>query len=200
MCSEIDLIKDEIIKFGRLCYDKGYLSGTVGNISVYQSDELILITRSGVHKGLLTRDDIITVDIEGRKLEGEGKPSIELPLHLALYRENLTDQRTFRAVIHAHHISISYLSYLDCSLSEFDLDPLPCVSTDLKNITEVEYFDPGSQELLRAVREKIKKFDNIILKNHGVLVGSEDLLKAFICLEDIITVTELVMNIKSMKI
>ena len=62
----IEKVKQEIISFGKLIYDKGYNAGKDGNISVRLDANRILITRSGALLGFLTDDDFVVVDNDGK--------------------------------------------------------------------------------------------------------------------------------------
>ena len=70
--------------------------GTSGNVSV-RIDDHVCITPSGFDYDRLTPADITVMDLEGTIVEGNPKPSSEVPMHLLVYRE--TDAE---AVIHTH--------------------------------------------------------------------------------------------------
>jgi methylthioribulose-1-phosphate dehydratase len=92
---------------GRALHARGWAFGTAGNFSaVIRRDPLILaISRSGVDKGELGPDRILAVDGDGRRIEGEGKPSDETVVHLAVVRE-----RSAGAVLHTHSVWNTLLS------------------------------------------------------------------------------------------
>ncbi|MFA6122209.1 MAG: methylthioribulose 1-phosphate dehydratase [Sphingomonas sp.] len=89
--------QDEIVAVGRWLDGKGWAPATSGNYSARLEDGSIAVTVSGRHKGRLTRDDIMRVDVEGHALDGK-RPSAETALHLALYRLF----PTCGAVLHSH--------------------------------------------------------------------------------------------------
>ena len=74
-----------IVAVGRWLDSKGWAPATSGNYSLRLDDGNFAVTVSGRHKGRLTEDDVMSVDAEGRSLDGK-KPSAETALHLALYR------------------------------------------------------------------------------------------------------------------
>ena len=62
----------------------------------------------GRHKGELSAEDFLVVDLDGQ-VRSEGKrPSAELPLHLQLYRRD----EALGAVLHTHSLSATVLSRL----------------------------------------------------------------------------------------
>ncbi|MHB1606512.1 MAG: methylthioribulose 1-phosphate dehydratase [Leptospirales bacterium] len=101
-------------------YRHGWVVGTSGNLSIRLPGAGIRITSSGRHKGLLVKEDLLTVDEEGRLLdETSSRPSAELSLHLAIYRR-IPDAR---AVYHVHTIESNLVS-LWASDGEIFLPPL----------------------------------------------------------------------------
>jgi methylthioribulose-1-phosphate dehydratase len=89
---------------------RGWVLGTSGNLSaVAQRDPLRLaITPSGVDKGAIRSDQIISIDEHARMLgANNGKPSDESPLHIRLAKE-----RQAGAVFHTHSVWSTMLSDL----------------------------------------------------------------------------------------
>lgn len=100
-------LASQLAEVGRHCYARGWALGTSGNFSaVARTNPLTLaITTSGVDKGLLEPDQIVEIDEFGRVVRGEGKPSAEALLHLAIVRS-----RGAGAVLHTHSIWSTILS------------------------------------------------------------------------------------------
>jgi methylthioribulose-1-phosphate dehydratase len=73
----------------------------------------LLMAPSGVDKGLVAPDDLITVDGDGQLLDGSGKPSAETLLHLAIVKN-----RGAGAVLHTHSQAATLLSKLACPSGE----------------------------------------------------------------------------------
>ncbi len=91
-------------------YLRGWALGTSGNLSaVVARDPLRLaITPSGVDKGALCDQQILTIDENARVVSGhDARPSDESPLHIRIVRE-----RTAGAVLHTHSIWSTMLSDL----------------------------------------------------------------------------------------
>lgn len=86
-----------IIAVGRAFDARNWAPATSGNYSIRLADGRVAITVSGRHKGRLTTDDVMTVDLDGRSLDGK-KPSAETALHTMLYRR-FAD---VGAVLHSH--------------------------------------------------------------------------------------------------
>ena len=69
-------------------YRRGWVLGTSGNFSALTGREplSLCITASGNEKGGLSGEHFLEVDADGKVTSGEGKPSAETLLHLAIYR------------------------------------------------------------------------------------------------------------------
>jgi L-ribulose-5-phosphate 4-epimerase len=65
----------------------GLVTLTWGNVSGIDRDRgLVAIKPSGVAYEGMTASDLVTVDLDGKRVDGELQPSTDTPTHLALYR------------------------------------------------------------------------------------------------------------------
>jgi methylthioribulose-1-phosphate dehydratase len=98
---------EQLIAAGRRFDARGWVLGTSGNFSAVVSREplRLAITRSGTHKGELTRDDILELDGAATVVDGRGAPSAETRLHF-----EIVQQRGAGAVLHTHSIWSTFLS------------------------------------------------------------------------------------------
>lgn len=83
--TRFEIARKALAEVGRRIDAKGWAPATSGNYSMRLDDGSFAVTVSGRHKGRLTEDDIMRVDAAGNAI-GEGRPSAETALHLALYR------------------------------------------------------------------------------------------------------------------
>ncbi len=101
-------LSQAIIDAGRFLYGRGWSPATSSNYSARLSSAEALLTVSGKHKGQLTPDDLLAVDMDGRSLEDGKKPSAETLLHTQLYRW----RPEIGAVLHTHSVNATVLSRL----------------------------------------------------------------------------------------
>lgn len=89
-------------------YRRGWVLGTSGNFSALIRREplTVCITASGNEKGFLDEANFLTVDASGAVTNGDGKPSAETLLHLAIYRL----RENAGAILHTHSIWGTILS------------------------------------------------------------------------------------------
>ena len=96
-----------ISEIGRSFYARGWALGTSGNFSSVMSTNplRLAITSSSVDKSLLTPDQILQIDAEGKVVEGLARPSAEALLHLMVVRV-----RGAGAVLHTHSVWSNIIS------------------------------------------------------------------------------------------
>lgn len=171
-------IRKEVIKTGVKMINSNLVMGTWGNISVrIPETDLIAITPSGVDYEEIELENIVIMNIEGETIDGNMKPSIENPLHRAIYK-NRTD---VSSIIHTHSEF--------CTAMAIVRKPIPAAIEDLVqivggNVRVSEYRLPGTEELGVEVVKALQDRNAAILANHGaIVVGNtlkETLKTAFI--------------------
>jgi methylthioribose-1-phosphate isomerase len=93
----ITAVGQQIADIARSLYARGWMPGTAGNISV-RTGQTAAITGSGLSKGELTADDMVTVAVaDSQPVSGSRRPSAETAIHTAIYRATDAD-----AVVHVH--------------------------------------------------------------------------------------------------
>ena len=95
---EAESLRAEIIRTGRKLWERQYVDGNGGNISVRLGTRFVLCTPTLVSKADLQTADICLSDLEGRILAGDRALTSELLLHLEIYKAN----PKARAVVHCH--------------------------------------------------------------------------------------------------
>ncbi len=159
-----------IVAAGRRLYERRILASIEGNMSVRLDSDRILATPSGVNKGFMSEDELIVTDLEGTP-EGGGKPSSEMFMHLAIYRE----RPDLNAIVHAHpKVATGY------AVAGRQLPPavLAEIVTTLGCIPIAPYGTPSTEELAEAVAGPIKMYDALLLANHGALTAGNSLPQA----------------------
>jgi L-fuculose-phosphate aldolase len=164
-------LKEDIVRICRMLHRKNYLAATDGNVSVRLGDR-VLITPSGINKGLMEAYQVITVDLTGRVLTGEGDPTSEIRMHLLAYEL----RPDIAAVVHAH---LPYATA--CTLAGIDLlEPiLPEVVITLGGIPTAPYATPGTDEVPEAIRGIIQEYDALLLSRHGAMTVGPDVMDAY---------------------
>lgn len=163
---------DQLVMIMERIYSYQMTTTSGGNLSILDENGDIWITPAGVDKGSLTRDDMVRVTPSG-EIIGRHRPSSEWPFHSILYKR----RPDIKAVLHAHPPAL-----LGFSIAR--KVPNTALIPNIDNVCgEIKYADyelPGSEELSENIA---KVFDSgvsaVMLENHGVVVGKEDLFEAF---------------------
>jgi L-fuculose-phosphate aldolase len=169
-------LADELVQVCRKVYENKFVSAYDGNISVRNSANTFLITRSGVCKGEVTLDDILEMDADGKVLKGKGKVSTENKLH----RYAFSKRQEVNAVVHCHPI---YASAFAVFGEGFTKHVLPEVILTLGKIPLCEYATPSTDELTNTLEPHINYSWAFLLRNHGAITLGKDLKDAYYKIE-----------------
>jgi L-fuculose-phosphate aldolase len=165
-------MKEDLVRYGRLLYERGLMTGTAGNISERSGQDEMLITPSGACKGMLSEKDLVRVRIsDGAALEG-GRPSIETPFHLAFYRR----RPEVGAVVHTHPTYCTTMAVMGREV-------MPAIIPEGllvlgREVPMVPYGTPGSQELAANLDRAAAAGDAFIMEMHGAITVGRDLRQA----------------------
>ena len=162
----------DICTVGHWMYERGYVASTDGNISVRLGPDRILTSPTCLSKGMMTSDDLVITDLEGRRVDGTRKPSSEMGMHVLIYRL----RPDVNAVCHAHPPVATGFAAAGLALDK----PILCeLVLDLGGVPLARYGTPGTAELTAAVEPFIRDHNAILMANHGVVTYGADLLTAF---------------------
>lgn len=162
----------ELIYFSKLCYSKGYVSATDGNISIRESKNCILTTATEICKGKVTVKDIVKVDSGGRIIAGKKKPSTELKLHLYIY----SCRKDIKAVVHTHP---KFCAAFAASGIALDKPVFPEIYLKLGKIPLAKYATPSTDEVPESISKFVNEYNAILLANHGLVTYGRTIEEAY---------------------
>jgi L-fuculose-phosphate aldolase len=178
MAANESALRHEIVRIGRLLYERGLIVAGDGNISARLGQELVLTTPSGACKGMLDPADIVVVDMAGRVQDDRHRPSSELPMHLAVYQ----CRPDVLAVVHAHPpLAVA------CTLAGVRMDQpvLPEVIITLGMVPTADFALAGTREMYDVLAPFLPSHNAILLAHHGALTVGDTLLRAFMRMEQV---------------
>ncbi len=155
---EIFLI-DKLIEVGKELAQLGCQDKNGGNFSV-RTKEAMIIKTTGSWPDRLTREDFVLVSGFKKNqvfVKGNQEPSSEARLHWGTYEV----RPDINCLLHSHDFLVINSS------------------TRLRDIGYIKNYPYGTMELARAVKRSAKKWDYIIMKDHGVLSLGKDIKTAF---------------------
>ena len=171
-------MREELCRAAQLLYQRGYVVGHDGNLSLRLGEDRILITPSGVSKGRLEPDMLVVCDLEGRVHSGARYPSSETAMHLLVYKE----RPDAGAVVHAHPPMATAFAIRRTPLKE------PYLTETVSGLGEVPvapFALPSTPEVPRSVEPYLKDHSALLLANHGALTWGADLWSAFDAMETV---------------
>jgi L-fuculose-phosphate aldolase len=160
---------EALCAYARRMVADGLAEGTSGNLSVRRGD-LVAVTPSAVDPERLRPEDVCHVQLDGTQVGGAGRPSSELPMHLAVYRR--TDAL---AVVHTHSPWATAVSTVAP-----ELPPVHYLLVFLGGAVRVApYATPGSEELGDRLVEALAGSSAALLQNHGAVAVGPSLEHAY---------------------
>ena len=169
---EIQSLKERICGIGERIWNKGYVDGNGGNITVRVGDNLVLCTPTLISKGFMTPDDICMVDLDGNQVAGTRPRTSEVNTHLAIMK----NEPNAKSCVHAHPIYAT-------AFAVAGVTPPSCLIPEpevfLGEIGFASYQTPGSPENAAEVAKLAKKHQSILMQNHGVICWGKDVEDAY---------------------
>jgi L-fuculose-phosphate aldolase len=164
--------RDALVRCGRALWKRRLVTGTSGNLSYRLDDGTLLVTPSARSLGDLEPDELVRVGADGAPL-GEGRPTSELPLHLAAY----TVRPEIRCVVHTHPTMCVVWSKTGAI---FPRDTVGASET-LRNCAWTPYVKNGTQDLAELCAAQFAAgIDVVMMERHGLSVVSSNLDDAFL--------------------
>lgn len=157
-------------------YERRLTFSSGGNVSM-RTENGVLITPSGKNKGRLKPEEIVKTDIMG-KLQGTGKPSIELGFHLAVYNS----RPDVNAVVHCHPL---YCTALAVKGEKLKTGLTPEGVLLLGDVPNMPYATPGTKQLVDVIAEYSGHHDAMIMERHGAITLGKDLEEAYNRMEEL---------------
>ncbi len=174
-------LKRQVYEANMLLPKHGLVTFTWGNVSGFDPERgLFAIKPSGVPYEELRPEDMVLVDLEGTKVEGELNPSSDTPTHAVLYKRFLG----IRGVVHTHSPWATSWAQAGRSIpcygtthADYFYGEIPCVRNLTKAEIEADY-EKNTGILIADEFQNMKKDPNavpaVLCKNHGVFTWGKD--------------------------
>jgi L-ribulose-5-phosphate 4-epimerase len=108
-------LKELLVMASRILDDQGIMD-ELGHFSARVPNENLVIMNGKISPGQATEEDMVVLDLSGKKLEGRLEPAKEIPLHLSVYQK----RPDVMAVAHTHSPMIVTLSMAGVRLRPAD--------------------------------------------------------------------------------
>lgn len=170
----LEELKKQVYEANMLLPKFGLVIFTWGNVSgVDREKELFVIKPSGVDYDKLTPEDMVVVDFDGNKVEGELNPSSDTATHAVLYRRF----PAIGGVVHTHSSWATSWAQAGRAIpcygtthADYIYGSIPCV----RNLTKEELdagYEHNTGVLIADLFEKeqldYQAVPGVLCKNHG---------------------------------
>lgn len=171
-------IRKELVEYGKRLVDTELTSGTGGNLSYFDSETgYMAITPSGLDFYKTKEEDIVILALDGTVIEGHRTPSSEWVMHKRIYET----RKDINAIIHGHTI---YASVLACLREELPATHY-MIAVAGETVRVADYASFGSKELAENAAKGMEDRNAVLLANHGIIGGSNNLRNAFNVIEEV---------------
>ena len=139
-----ETIRKQVLEAILDAVEQGLIKGTSGNIAMRdETEDVVAITPSGIPYKGMQPEDIAIVDLNGKWLDGNYKPSSEVPMHTAVMRA----RPDVRATVHTHGMFATIMA-----MGEGELLPVtPPQCEFAPGAKKFPFTMPGSNEVAERV-------------------------------------------------
>jgi len=179
----LEELKQQVLMANLLLPKYGLVTFTWGNVSgIDRARGLVVIKPSGVEYELMTVEDMVVVDLDGKIVEGKLKPSSDTPSHIELYKAF----PTVGGVVHTHSKWATTFAQAGLSIpamgtthADYFYGEIPCT----RAMTEEEIAGEYEKETGRVIVETFRKLDassipGVLVRSHGPFTWGSDPLNA----------------------
>jgi L-ribulose-5-phosphate 4-epimerase len=165
--ANLDLVKHGLVIF------------TWGNASAIDREQgLVVIKPSGVDYDVMKPSDMVVVDLDGRVVEGNLKPSSDLATHLELYKAFTA----IGGVVHTHSTYATAWAQAGTSIpnigtthADYFASAIPCT----RQMTEAEVFGSYEKDTGKVIIEAFEGINplevpGVLVHNHGPFSWGKD--------------------------
>ena len=174
--AELQGFKEQICDIGRRLWQRAYVDGNGGNLSIRVSDHLVLCTPTLVSKGFMKPEDLCLVDLEGNQKAGSKKRTSEILMHLQIMKA----QPKAKAVCHCHPPHAT-------AFAVAGVEPPTCMIPEIEvfigKVPIAPYLTPGTPEMGAKVAELVDQHNTVLMANHGVVSWSHNLEDTYFKME-----------------
>ena len=183
MSTMISELRTQLIEVCHLAYQRGYLCGTEGNLSIRIDENQILSTASNTCKGRISDSDLLLSDSAGNLISSafhraDAKLSTELKMHLRAYKM----RPDIRAIVHAHPVTAVGFTVAGKNLEKAVLPEVVCT---MGSIPTAPYATPSTDEVPDSIEVLAVNHDAILLDHHGAITFGSDIWSAFFKMETV---------------
>jgi L-ribulose-5-phosphate 4-epimerase len=174
----LELLKNEVLAANLEIQAKKLAILTWGNVSAIDRERgLVVIKPSGVNYGDLRPESLVVVDLDGRTVEGNLKPSSDTPTHLELYKAF----PSIGAVVHTHSTWATVWAQaglgippLGTTHADYFYGEIPCTRAMRRDEVEKDYEKNTGLVIVECFKGiDPQNIPAVLVRNHGPFVWGD---------------------------
>ncbi len=166
----LEKYRPQAIQFLAACHrisELMYVTGHGGNAAWKLDDNLVLITPTQMNKGKIQLEDLVFIDLSGKKVEGTRNSTGETPMYVNFFR----DRPDIKTVMHCHPPYTG--AFAITKGTNHLMRPIyPETTTEVGPVPVVPYGEPLTQRLADNFLPFLKKYNAFLMENHGLVIMS----------------------------
>jgi L-ribulose-5-phosphate 4-epimerase len=175
----LEELKEKVCKANLDLVKHGLVLFTWGNVSAIDRESgLVVIKPSGVSYDNMKPEDMVVVDLDGKVVEGDLRPSSDTPTHLVLYR----NFKNIGGVVHTHSTYATAwaqagrdIPNIGTTHADYFHEDIPCT----RDMKKGEVFGEYEKETGEVIVERFKGMNPddtpaVLVKNHGPFAWGTD--------------------------
>ena len=179
----LESLKQEVFEANLSLVTHGLVIFTWGNVSAIDRESgLVVIKPSGVDYDVMKASDMVVVDLDGKIVEGDLRPSSDTPTHIELYKAF----PNIGGVVHTHSTYATAwaqagrdIPNIGTTHADYFYEDIPCTRDMKKN----EVFADYEKETGKVIVERFKDMSPddtpaVLVKNHGPFAWGTDAANA----------------------
>jgi L-ribulose-5-phosphate 4-epimerase len=176
-------LREQVLEANLELVRRGLVLYTFGNASgIDRGENRVLIKPSGVPYHKMKPEHLVLTDLEGRVLDGNLRPSSDLPTHLVLYRAFAE----IGGVVHTHSEHATAWAQARCEIpcfgtthADYFYGPVPVTEPMPEDEIAGEYEKNTGHAILRAFRDRsAASTPGVLVANHGPFAWGPDVSTA----------------------
>ena len=181
----LEELKKRVYEANMLLPKYGLVTFTWGNVSeIDRESGIFAIKPSGVDYDKLKPEDMVVMDLEGNKIEGDYKPSSDTPTHLVLYKK----YPEIGGVVHTHSPEATSWAQAGRSIplygtthADYFFGEIPCARSLTPEEIDSAYEKNTGLVIIETFEErKLNPMHTpgVLCKNHGPFTWGKDAAEA----------------------
>ncbi len=175
----LEELKEKVFRANLDLVKHGLVIFTWGNVSaIDRASGLVVIKPSGVSYETMRAEDMVVVDLDGKVVEGDLRPSSDTPTHLVLYKAF----PEIGGVVHTHSTYATAWAQAGLDIpnigtthADYFHDDIPCT----RDMRKPEVFGEYEKETGNVIVERFNGMNPndtpaVLVKNHGPFTWGTD--------------------------